>query len=186
VLWLRHSRRSDVTSQPAAPKAQRAGPSAEQMDLGEIWSHVVRGVRFAKATTSPHPHPSPAPLPVTEAPVQHIVTATRERASPKKPEPKRSAAPKRATSKANKKAATSVKTAAAKTSPPKLVVPSLCSIFPLQEISDLLDNLPLKACVELTRRLLASISSLAIGAARPRSVLKTVILFVTECVSTPY
>jgi hypothetical protein len=31
-----HSRKIDVTSQPAAPKAQRAGPSAEQMDLDEV------------------------------------------------------------------------------------------------------------------------------------------------------
>jgi hypothetical protein len=46
-----HSRKSDAVSQPAAPKAQRAGPSAEQMDLGEGWSHVVRGGRVVKATT---------------------------------------------------------------------------------------------------------------------------------------
>jgi len=31
------------TGHPAAPKAQRAGPSAEHMDLGEWWNHVVRG-----------------------------------------------------------------------------------------------------------------------------------------------
>jgi len=28
---------------PAAPKAQQAGPFAEQLDLGEGWSHVFRG-----------------------------------------------------------------------------------------------------------------------------------------------
>jgi len=37
------SRKNVATGQPAAPKAQQAGPSAEQMDLGEGWNHVVRG-----------------------------------------------------------------------------------------------------------------------------------------------
>jgi hypothetical protein len=56
---------------------------------------------------------------------------------------------------------------------------------PLEGTSDLLDNLPLEACVELTRRLLTSISSLPTGVARRRDVLKTVILFVAEYGSTP-
>jgi hypothetical protein len=171
--------------QPAARKSQRARPSAEQMDLGEGWSHVVRGGRVVKTTTSPPPHPRPDPQPVTDAPVQPIVTATRERVRPKKPKPKPTAAPKRATGKANKKAVTSVKTAAAKPSTPKLVGPSQCPTSSLEEISDLLDHLPLQACVELTRRLVASISFLPTGAARPRAVLKTVILFVAEYGSTP-
>jgi hypothetical protein len=117
--------------------------------------------------------------------VQPKVTATRETARPKKPEPKPTAAPQRATGKASKKAAASVKTAGAKPSTPKLVVPSQCPTSPLEEISDLLDHLPLQACVELTRRLLTSISSLPTGAARPRAVLKSVILFVAEYGSTP-
>jgi len=54
----------------------------------------------------------------------------------------------------------------------------------LEEISDLLDRLPLQACVELTRRLLTSISSLPTGSACPRAVLKTVIPFVAEYGST--
>jgi hypothetical protein len=54
----------------------------------------------------------------------------------------------------------------------------------LEGISDILDHLPLVACVELTRRLLTSISSLPKGAALPRAVLKTVI-FVSEYGSTP-
>jgi hypothetical protein len=37
------SRKSTATGKPAAPKAKRAKPSAEQMDLGEVWSHVIRG-----------------------------------------------------------------------------------------------------------------------------------------------
>jgi hypothetical protein len=57
---------------------------------------------------------------------------------------------------------------------------------PLEGISDLLDQLPLQACVELTRRLLTSISSLPKGAARPRAVLKVVIFCVSEYGSTPY
>ena len=36
-------RKSVSTGQPAAPKAQRAGLSTEQMDLGEGWNHVFRG-----------------------------------------------------------------------------------------------------------------------------------------------
>jgi len=36
-------RKSVATAQPAAPKAQRAGPSAEQKSLGEGWNHVVQG-----------------------------------------------------------------------------------------------------------------------------------------------
>jgi hypothetical protein len=52
---------------------------------------------------------------------------------------------------------------------------------PLVGTSDL--NLPLEACVELTRRLL--IYSHPTGAARPRALLKTVILFVAEYGITP-
>ena len=56
---------------------------------------------------------------------------------------------------------------------------------PIEGISDLLDNLPLDSCVELIRRLLTSIPSLPKGAARPRAILKTVILFMAEYGSTP-
>ena len=34
-----------ATNQPSVPKAKQAGISAEQMDLGEGWSHVVCGAR---------------------------------------------------------------------------------------------------------------------------------------------
>ena len=74
---------------------------------------------------------------------------------------------------------------AAKPTTPELVVPNQSSNSPLEEISDLLDHLPIQACVELTRRLLTSISSLPTGATRPRTVLKTVILFVAEYGSRP-
>jgi hypothetical protein len=55
----------------------------------------------------------------------------------------------------------------------------------LEDISDLLENLPLQKCVELIHRLLTSIPSLPSGVARPRTVLKTVTLFVAEYCSTP-
>ena len=78
-----------------------------------------------------------------------------------------------------------MKTAAAKPKNPELVDPTQTSTSPLEDISDLLENLPIHACVELTLRLLTSISSLPTGADRPRTVLKTVILFVAEYDSTP-
>jgi hypothetical protein len=51
---------------------------------------------------------------------------------------------------------------------------------PLEGIADLLEKLPAKACVELTRHLLSEASSLPTGEDRPRVVLKTVILFIAE------
>ena len=104
---------------------------------------------------------------------------------PKEPKPKSAAATKPAIGKTNKKAAASVKTVAAKLTTPGLVVPTQTSTSPLGNISDLIDRLPIRACLELTRRLLTSISSLPTGAAHPRAVLKTVILFVAEYGSTP-
>jgi len=44
-------RNSAATAHLTAPKEQRPGPSAEQMDLGDVWNHVVRGRRVLKATT---------------------------------------------------------------------------------------------------------------------------------------
>jgi len=165
-----------ATGQRVAPKAQRAVPSAEQMGLGEWWKHVVRGGRVDKATTilPTNSHPNPHPQPVTEAPEKPLVTATKETARPQKP----TAAPKRASGKSKKKAAAIVKTAAATPTTPSMVVRTQSPTFLLEEISDLLDQLPTRACVELTRRLLTSISSLPKGAACRRACLQTVILFV--------
>ena len=78
------------------------------------------------------------------------------------------------------KTAARVKTAAAKTTTSNLVVPNGSSTSPIEEICDLLYHFPLHACVKLTRRLLTSILSLPTEAARPRAVLKTVILFLAE------
>ena len=109
------------------------------------------------------------------------MTATRKKAGPKKPEPKPTAAAQPAAGKSKKKVAASVKTVATKPTIPVLVVPT----NPLEEISDLLDRLPLQVCVELTRLLLTSIFSLPTGTAHPRAVLKTVIFFVAEYGSMP-
>jgi hypothetical protein len=96
--------KSADTGHPADPKAQRAGPSVKQMDLNEGWNHVVRGDRVVKATTTPTPNPNRNPPPVKEAPKQPKVTATRNTAGPKKPEPKSTAAAKPAAGKSKKKA----------------------------------------------------------------------------------
>ena len=116
------------------------------------------------------------------------MTATRETDRPKKPEAKPPTAPQRAPEKSQKKAAASAKTAAAKPPNPKipsLVVRTQNTTSPLEDISVLLDQLPLHECVELTLRLVTSISTLPTGATRPRSVLKSIILFVAEYGSTP-
>jgi hypothetical protein len=68
---------------------------------------------------------------------------------------------------------------------PELVVPTQSTASPLEEISDVLDHFPIQACVELARRFFTSLHSLPIGTARPRAILKTVILFVAEYGSTP-
>ena len=83
-----------------------------------------------------------------------------------------------------KKAAAAFKTAAAKPTTPDLVVPTPSPTFPLLDINDLLNPLPFLACVELTCKLLISIASVFMGAARPESILKTVILFAVEFCST--
>jgi hypothetical protein len=74
---------------------------------------------------------------------------------------------------------------AAKSQTNKLVVTPQRSASFLEDISDLLDNLPLQAFVELTRRLLTSIPYQPPGAARPRAFLNTVIFIVAEYGSTP-
>ena len=104
------------------------------MDLGEGWSHVVRGGRTVKASP-----PKPTPQPVTETPIQPQVTATKKAAKPEKAEPKTTAAPKAAGGKPKKSATTSAKPVAAT----QVVVNPHPTTSPLEGISDLLDNLPL-------------------------------------------
>jgi 16S rRNA C1402 (ribose-2'-O) methylase RsmI len=113
------------------------------------------------------------------------VTANRKVAEPKKPVPKPTAAAKAATVKPKKEVPASVKTVAAKPKTINLVETPQPPTSALEDISDFLDNLPLQACVELTRQLLNSISSHPSGVARPRAVLKPFILFVAEYGSMP-
>jgi hypothetical protein len=86
------------------PRKLRPGLLPNRWTCVRVGAMLSKGVCHQGHHLSPQ-HPSPAPQPVTEAPVQSIVTATRETARPKKPEPKATAAPKRATGKASKKAA---------------------------------------------------------------------------------
>jgi len=80
-------RKGAARGHSAFPKAQRAGPSGEQMDLGEGWNHVVLGGEFQGHNLStPNPNPKPTPQPVTKLPRQPNVTATRKMAGPKKPD----------------------------------------------------------------------------------------------------
>jgi len=104
---------------------------------------------------------------------------------PRKHKPKSAAASKPTAGKRNKKAAASVKTAATKSTTPELVVPTQTSTSPIEDISDHLDHLPNQACVDLTRRLLTTISSLPTGAARKRAILKNVIFYVAQYGRTP-
>jgi len=118
-------------------------------------------------------------------PEQAKATATRKTARPEKPEPKPTAGSKLAAGKPKKKAAVSVKTAAGKPTTPNPVVPTHSSTTPLQEISYLIDHLPLQACVELNCRLFTSVSSLPTWGVRPLDVRKIVIPFAADYCSTP-
>jgi hypothetical protein len=84
------------------------------------------------------------------------VTTTSKKAKPQKAEPKSTAAPKAAAVKPKRGATTDEKPVAAD----QLVADPHPTTSPFKGISDLVDNLPLEACVELKRRLLASMSSL--------------------------
>ena len=127
------ARNNTAIGHHSAPKIQRAGPSAQQTDLGEEWNHVVRKGRVVKATTTPtNSNPKTTPQPVPEVPRQPKVTATRKTAGPKKPQPKSTAATKPAAGKLKKKSAASVKTAAAEPTTPDLVVPTQSPTSPLR------------------------------------------------------
>ena len=154
-------------------------PSRGSLARGGITSSEG-GVSSRLRRTHPTTHTLTPPHQVTMAPAKPTVTATMETARPKKPELKSTEAPQRASGKSQRKAVASVKNGAAKPTNPSLVVPNQNPTYPLEDISDFLDHLPQHACVELARWLITSISSLPTGTARPRAVLKTVILFVTE------
>ena len=175
-------RKSVATGQPAAPKAQRAGPSARQRDLGEGWNHVVRGGRVIKATTTPltKPNPNLSTQLVTEAPEQPKEKRRGlRRLNPNLQQPLRRllGSPRRK------------KPRVSKPRPPN---PQNPTWWPHTKFHLPTPGNPLSprspsppSIVELYRRALTSISSLPTGADRPWAVLKNVILFVAEYESTP-
>jgi hypothetical protein len=67
------------------PAPTRPQPSAEQLSLGDDWSHVFRGGRVTK------PQPSPQ---IAEAPKKALAASTSKMARSKKPAPKVSRPPK--------------------------------------------------------------------------------------------
>ena len=158
-------------------QAKRAETSAEKESLLPGWNHVVCGGHVLRATTPTAPTPTPER--VTENPWKEVA-ATRKKSKTSKSAPKVTVGPKQApVAKSNK---------SAKHKQPsqsnELVAPIQPNHSPIEEISDLLDNLPLNGCVELTRRLLTSVPSLPCGPVRSRVVLKIVVLFVAEYGST--
>jgi hypothetical protein len=144
------------------------------MDLGDGWSHMGQGGRVFKAST-PSPLPNPIPEPVRNASKLPTVTTAIKKVKPQQTEPKPSGAPKKVAVKPVKAASSGVKPAVtpkkaantgAKPDKAPLIVANPPSTSPLEEISDLLDFLSHDECVRLTRRVVASISSLPSGAAR--------------------
>jgi hypothetical protein len=111
---------STATGKPAASKAKQTEPSAEQRDLGEGWSHVVRGGRIVNSAT-PSSTPKPDPQPVTNAHEQPNVTATIKTAKTKNLAPKTTAAPKRAPVKPKKPTAANTKPVAAQPTTKQMV-----------------------------------------------------------------
>jgi hypothetical protein len=125
-----------ATGRSASAQATRAEPSAEQKSLDPEWSHVVRGGRVVKPTTPPQPQPTPKP---TAAPKQGKATTSRKKVKATQPAV---AAPQQALT---KKQAMTGKPSPPPKKPNPTPIPS-----PKQspiEISDLLDNLPVNACV---------------------------------------
>jgi hypothetical protein len=98
-------------------------------------------------TPPTNPHPNPPPQPATETPEKPIVTATRETVRPQIPEPKPTATPKRAPGESKKKAAASIKTAAATPQHPASPKSNITTRGNLRSPR----SLPPHACVELTR-----------------------------------
>lgn len=126
--------------------------------------------------------PQPSPGPVTETPTRSEVTYTSHKVKTAKSASKFTVGPKQAPVTKPKEPAEFTKPSQRK--PKELVVPPQLNQSPTDEISDLLDNLPISACVALTRRILTSVPTLPSGAARWQSVPKTPVLFVTEYGST--
>jgi hypothetical protein len=124
---------------------KQAELSAKQENLGPGWRHIVHE-GCAVRTTLAHLHPTPDL--VTVNPTLCVVTNTSKKAKTAKSVPKVTVGPKQTPVTKSNKTAKKLK--------PKLkelAVPTHPNQSPIEQISDLLDNLPLKACVELTHRL---------------------------------
>jgi hypothetical protein len=135
------------------------------------------------AATVPTP-PEPSPRSVTEAPDQSKVTVTKKGGAAASPAPKTTKTLRQAQVKN-----TQEEVKAGKSSPkiPNPITPtpsSQTTQSPIEEIYDLLDTLPIDACVELTRRLLTDDSIVLSGAGVSRTVLKIIVFFVAEYGST--
>jgi hypothetical protein len=135
--------------------------------------------RVVKATLPAVPHPTPDP--VTETPTRKEVTTTSKKGKTAKSAPRVTVGPKQATVTKSNKPAKPGKTSQPKSK--KLLVPTQHNQSPIK-ITDLLDNLPLNACVELTCRLLTSVTTIPSGQTRSQAVLKIFVLFVGEYGST--
>ena len=159
----------------ASAQATRAEPSAQQKSVDPEWSHVVRGGRVVKPTTPSQPETTLKPA---VAPKQGKASASRKERKAAQPAVE---APQQAPMK--NKAMTGKSFSRPQKPNPASIPPPNQS--PIEEIADLLDNLPVNACVELTWRLLTAVPSLPSDAARSRAILKIVILFVAEYGSIP-
>jgi len=115
---------------------------------------------------------------VTGTPTQGDVTNTSKKCKTVKSAPKVMVGHKQAPVTKSKKPANPANPLQPK--PKELVVPPQPNQSLAEETSDLLDNFPLNASVELTRRILTSIPILPSGAAHSQAVLKIIGLFVAE------
>jgi hypothetical protein len=149
-------RNGGVSTRLPATKAAPPNLSSEQGRLGYGWNHVVQGGCVVQAQVNSIPTPTSSEL--CKLNDQHAVGAGRQ---------ERTAGPEALV--VESKAPCSKQADLTPSTPP--------SQSPLEETADLLEKRPTEASRKLTRRLLSTVSSLPTGKARPRTVLKTVILF---------
>jgi hypothetical protein len=153
------SRKDGVSTRLPAPKSAPVKASPEQENLGSGWNHVVRGGRVVKAQATPIPASTSSDTGIR---TEGQAAPTGGQSKPACPE----------------ESVVEIQPPRSKQTDSTHFHPQGQS--PLEGIADLLDNLPKKAHFELTSRLLSAPSSLPTGEARPRTVLKSVILFTAE------
>jgi hypothetical protein len=144
---------------PPVPKSALTKPSPEQEKLGPGWNHVVRGGRVLKAQAKPSLTSTSSD---TERRTERQAAPTAGQRKPACPEI----------------SVVETQPPRSKQTDPGPSPPQGQSL--IEWIADLLENLPQKACIELTHRLFSAASSLQTGEARPRAVLKIVIHFIDE------